>query len=698
LTIIFISNNLNLTFYAIEKIMKFPLAVLSFISFTVIANNNEISPELTDLSFDELMQVNITSVSKKSEKLSEASAAVYVVTRNEIRRSGATSIPEALRLVPGVDVAQIDPNKWAIGIRGFNGRFSNKLLVMIDGRSVYTPTFSGVYWENQDYPMDDIERIEVIRGPGATLWGANAVNGIINIITRDTNQTQGTVASIASGNELKGLAEFRYGAEISKEASYRVYAKARKVDNGLNTEGEPQNNGGKYLQLGFRADWQRSDEQWFTFFGDTYNNKMSQVHNIPNIPYSAGVFGITEGDVKNQGSKLGLRWSKLTGLNSEFNVNVNYDYYNRRELKFSEKRDTLDLDFQHKMAPIDNHQLLWGGGYRLSNNELTSGRLLSVDDPDEKIKIWNLFVQDELNFPTLDVTVTLGTKIEGNSYSSSEIQPSLRGSWVPSEQFTWWWAISRATRTPSRVEISSNININALPAFALDPRNPFPTSVQIQGQESFKAEQVDAYESGLRWMPTTELAFDVSVFYNNYTNLRSYTVGTPSFELIDTQPYTVLPLLLANNMVGTTKGLELLVTWQPSLNAKFRFSYSLLDDNLKDTQYNSFSDSFISVVEDRTPLNQASLWGSFDLGPEIELDVRLFYVDKRPWNYFQTLEPIDSNLNANFRLAWSPSDTVELSLVGRNLLYSSRQEFVIETWPEPSQIERSVFAKIKLDW
>ena len=677
--------------------MKFPLALLGFIPFVVSADINKTSPALTDLSFDELMQVNITSVSKKSEKLSEASAAVYVVTRNEIRRSGATSIPEALRLVPGVDVAQIDPNKWAIGIRGFNGRFSNKLLVMIDGRSVYTPTFSGVYWENQDYPMNDIERIEVIRGPGATLWGANAVNGIINIITRDTNQTQGTVVSFASGNELKGLAEFRYGAEISKEASYRVYAKARHVDNGLSTEREQQNNGGKYLQLGFRADWQRTGDQWFTFLGDTYKNETSQVHNIPSFPYFDGISGTTEGEVKSKGTKLGLRWSQLTGLNSEFNVNVNYDYNDRQEFKFSDKRDTFDLDFQHKMSPLDNHELIWGGGYRISDNELISGLLLSVDEPDEKTTIWNLFIQDEINFPSLDFTVTLGTKVEGNSYSGNEIQPNLRGSWVPSDQFTWWWAASRASRTPSRGETSSSINAGVSAAFELDPRNPLATLLQVEGQESFKAEQVDAYESGVRWIPSDKWAFDLSLFYNNYTSLRSYIMDTPSIQVIGAQPFMVLPLLLDNNMKGRAKGGELLVTWQASLNAKFRLSYSLLDDDLKDTQYNLFSDSLTTLVEDRTPRNQASLWGSFDLGPQVELDIRLFYVDKRPYVY-PKLKSVDSNLNADFRVAWYPNDTIELSLIGRNLLYSSRQEFVIETWPQPSQIERSLFAKIKLNW
>lgn len=677
--------------------MKIPLAVLSFIPFAVIADINKTPPELTDLSFDELMQVNITSVSKKSEKLSEASAAVYVVTRNEIRRSGATSIPEALRLVPGVDVAQIDPNKWAISIRGFNGRFSNKLLVMIDGRSVYTPTFSGVYWENQDYPMNDIERIEVIRGHGATLWGTNAVNGIINVITRDTNKTQGGVVSFASGNELKGLAELRYGGELSEKASYRVYSKARHIDNGLSTEREPQDNGGKYLQLGFRADWQRTDNQWFTFLGDTYKNETSQVHNIPNFPYFDGVFGITKGDVKNKGTKLGIRWSQLTGLSSEFTVNVNYDYYDREEFKFSEKRDTLDLDFQHKMSPLDNHELVWGGGYRTSDNEFISGFLLSVDEPDEETTTWNLFIQDDINFPSVDFTVTLGTKIEGNSYSGNQIQPSLRGSWVPNEQFTLWAAASRATRTPSRGETSSTINANAYPGFAFDPRNPLTTLVLVQGQKSFGAEQVDAYESGLRWIPTDKWAFDLSLYYNNYTDLRSYTMGTPAMQIIDAQPFMVIPLLLDNNIKGRTKGGELLITWQASPNAKLRMSYSLLDDDLTDTQYNQFSDSLTSLVEDRTPRNQASLWGSFDLSPKVELDIRLFYVDKRPYEYPQ-LESVDSNFNADFRLAWYPNDTVELSLVGRNLYYSSRQEFVIETWPEPSQIERSLFAKVKFAW
>lgn len=677
--------------------MKTPLAVFGFIPLIALANTNKASPELTDLSFDELMEVNITSVSKKSEKLSEASAAVYVVTRNEIRRSGATSIPEALRLVPGVDVAQIDPNKWAIGIRGFNGRFSNKLLVMIDGRSVYTPSFSGVYWENQDYPMNDIERIEVIRGPGATLWGANAVNGIINVITRDTNKTLGGEASIASGNELKGLGEFRYGGELSEKASYRVYAKARDIDDGLSTTREQQDNGGKYLQLGFRADWQRTDNQWFTFLGDTYKNDISQVHNIPSFQSVDGEFGITQGDVKNNGANLSIRWNQLTGLDSEFNVNVYYDYYDRKEFKFNDKRDTFDLDFQHKVTPINHHELVWGGGYRLSHNGFTSGLLATVEESDDKITVWNLFLQDEVNFPDIDFTFMLGAKVEGNSYSGKEFQPSLRGSWVPSDEFTWWFSASRAARTPSTGEIDSVVNVREIPPFSLSPDNPLTTLVQVKGSESFEAEQVDAYESGIRWIPTSELALDLSLFYNNYTNLRSYSVGMPSVQFLNGQPFTVLPMMLDNNMVGTSKGAELLLSWQISNNAKLRFTYSFLDDNLSDSKQNFLSDSVIAVIEDRTPSNKASLWGSFDLASDIEFDIRFFYVDERSWEYLQ-IDSVKSQFNADFRLGWYLTDKIELSLIGRNLLYSSRQEYVIETWPEPSEIERSFFAKIKLEW
>ncbi len=673
---------------------NFQAGLLSLLPFFAFAN---IEPsELTELSFDELMAIEITSVSKKSEELSQAAAAVYVVTQNEIRRSGATSIPEALRLVPGVDVAQIDPNKWAIGIRGFNGRFANKLLVMIDGRSVYTPTFSGVYWDHLDYLMNDIERIEVIRGPGATLWGANAVNGVINIITKEAADTQGGLLSLAAGNELKGLAGLRQGGEISDQAHVRVYAKGKRLDEGQDLSGQTQENGGDYLQTGFRLDWQHTENQWLTFQGDLYRNDMAQEHMAPEFQSPFGLERLT-GEVEVDGGNLGLRWGQLTSLDSELSINLNYDYYDRQELKFSERRDTFDLDLQHQFSLFENHELVWGGGYRRSDSEVTDGHLVSANDPTSSTEIWNLFIQDEILFPTLDLSVTLGVKVEDNTYSDTEIQPNLRASWVPNNQFTLWGAASRSKRTPSLGEADFALNIKTLPPFALDPTNPLPTLIQVQGQPSFDAEQMDAYELGMRWMPTSELAFDLATFYNDYDNLRSYGIGNPGGQMIGGQLFAVMPLELSNNMEGSSSGLELLATWQATENSRFRLGYSLLDVDLKDSQPHFLSGDLISLVEDRSPQHQASIWGSFDLTSALELDIRLFYVDQRPWSLNQ-LQGVDSNFNGDLRIGWYPMDMLSLSLVGRNLLTSSQQEFLIETWPAPSEIERSVFLKAEVTW
>ena len=668
--------------------------LLTLFSFVAVAESP--SQDLAELGFDELMQIEITSVSKKSEKLSEAAAAVYVVTRNEIRRSGATSIPEALRLVPGVDVAQIDPNKWAVGIRGFNGRFANKLLVLIDGRSVYTPTYSGVYWEYLDYLLEDIERIEVIRGPGATLWGANAVNGIINIITREASDSQGGLLSVAAGNELKGLVEARQGFEPSENAQARVYVKGRRLDESQDQFGMDQDNGGDYLQTGLRLDIQHSENQWLTFQGDLYRDDLSQQHTIPNFepPYESQV---VNGDIEAKGGNLGVRWGLMTGLDSELNVKFSYDFYDHQELKYSERRDTLDFELQHQFAPFANHELVWGTGYRWSYNDMTSSPLISVTDPIERSDIWNLFLQDSIYFPEQNISLTLGVKLEGNSYTGTEVQPNLRASWVPSEKLTWWGAISRAMRTPSRVDTDTAINISIIPPFGLDPNNPLPTLLQVLGQQGFQSEQVDAYELGVRWMPLPQLAVDLATFYNNYTNLRSYNIGDAKMQDINGTMYLVLPLELANNIQGHSSGFELLTTWQASPSTRFRFAYSLLDIKLEDTKPNDFSANIISADVDRSPNHQVSLWGSFDLSAAVELDLRLYYVDQRSWFTGET-ETIDSNINGDLRLAWRPMKSLELSFVGRNLLDSPNQEFITESWSSASFLERSFFLKGVLMW
>ncbi|WP_372880953.1 TonB-dependent receptor plug domain-containing protein [Psychromonas sp.] len=639
--------------------------------------------DFSEMGFDELMQIEVTSVSKKSEKLSEAAAAVYVVTEDEIRRSGATNIPEALRLVPGVDVAQIDPNKWAVSIRGFNGRFANKLLVLIDGRSVYTPTYSGVYWEYFDYLMDDIARIEVIRGPGATLWGTNAVNGIINIITREAGENPGGSLSLAAGNEYQG-ASLRQGGEISDNAQLRAYAKGRRLDESENLAGEDQDNGGDYLQTGFRLDAQPNEEQWLTLQGDLYRDDLSQQHTFPTFesPYN---YQVVNGDIEAKGGNLNLRWGLLTGLDSELSARFSYDFYDHQEVKYGDNRDTFDLEVQHQFSPLTNHDLVLGAGYRLSQNEFTSSIYASVLDATSNSKIWNLFIQDTIHFRPQNIALTLGAKFEGNNYSGTEFQPNLRASWVPSERLTWWAALSRAKRSPSRADTEALVNANM-------DISVYPTLIQVQGGEGFQSEQLDAYELGVRWSPLPKLSVDLATFYNDYSDLRSYILEDLDYS--NYPQYLLQPLELDNNIEGRSLGGELLITWQATPRTRYRFVYNYLDIQLEDSE--SLSEELISLDEDRSLKHQLSLWGSFDLSKSLELDLRLYYTDQRSWGN----QSIDSSVNGDLRLGWQATDSLVLSLVGRNLLHSASQEFITESWSlsSSSAIERSVFLKGTLSW
>lgn len=645
----------------------------------------DISAPLSELDFDELMQLKITSVSKKSEPLSTAAAAVYVVTEDEIRRSGATNIPEALRLVPGVDVAQIDPNKWAVSIRGFNSRFANKLLVLIDGRSVYTPSFSGVYWEYFDYLMPDIARIEVIRGPGATLWGANAVNGIINIITREAGENPGGMLSVSAGNEYKGIS-IRQGGEVSDNKQLRVYAKGKRLDESVNLLDEGQDNGGDYLQTGFRLDIQPNDEQSLTFQGDLYRDDLKQEQRFGTFqePY----FEVINDSIDGRGGNVGARWGILTGLDSEATARFNYDFYDHKEIKYAEKRKTFDVELQHQFSPFKNHELIWGGGYRFSENNFTSTQYVSIENTEGDSEIWNLFVQDIISFPEQNMTFTLGAKLENNNYTGTEIQPNMRVAWVPTEKMTWWGAISRANRTPSRADVESMVFHNV----SIDPSSSIPIARKVYGTENFKSEQLDAYELGTRLILLPQLSLDLAAFYNDYTNLRSSLIG--SLDYSNYPNYLTVPIYLGNTIEGHSKGFELLMNWQASASTHFRFVYNFLEIALKDNEENAASEKIISVDVDRSLTHQLSLWGAFDLTPNLELDMRLYYNAGRSWEE----EKIDAIIDADLRLGWQATEMLSLSLVGRNLLHSAERGFITEAWESASAIERSVFLNATLKW
>ena len=666
--------------------LSYLFGVLFFLPLVCVADTLE--QDFTEISFDELMQMEITSVSKKNEKLSEAAAAVYVVTADEIRRIGATTIPEALRLVPGVDVAQIDPNKWAVSIRGFNGQFANKLLVLIDGRSVYTPTFSGVYWEYLDYLMADIERIEVIRGPGATLWGTNAVNGIINIITRDAGANPGGALSVSAGNEYQGIS-IRQGGKLSDNAQFRAYAKGKKVDESVDISGTGQDNGGDFLQTGFRLDIQPNNAQGLTFQGDIYRSDNSQEQTYPRFesPYENE---IVNSDVKEKGGNLDAQWSNLTGLDSEIDLKFSYSFYDHQEIKYDSKVNNVNVEIQHQVSPLTNHNVVWGAGYKISHNDFTSTQYVSMDDAVNTNQIWNLFAQDTIDFPEQNMALTLGAKLENNDYSGSDFQPNIRLSWVPNEEFTLWGAISRAMRSPSRAETESIISLGIYEDISI-----YPILMQVYGNENFKSEQLDAYELGMRWRPLPQLSFDLATFYNDYKDLRSSVLGIQ--DLSHYPDYIIQILDLENNLEGYSIGAEFLATWQATHNSRYRFIYNYLNIELTDNVGESAD--VISLIEDRAPEHQVSLWGSFDLTDTVELDMRLYYISSRVlYSTTNDEKKISDYFQGDLRIGWQATPSLSVSLVGRNLLHNQQQEFISESWESASEIERSVFLNGTLKW
>ncbi|WP_409439472.1 TonB-dependent receptor plug domain-containing protein [Psychromonas sp. GE-S-Ul-11] len=668
--------------------------ILSFSLISLHSQADSVDQQFIDIDFEELMEIEVISVSKKNEKLSESAAAIYVVTEDEIRRSGATSIPEALFLVPGVDVAKIDTNKWAVTIRGFNGRFSNKLLVMIDGRSIYTPTSSGVFWENLNYLMSDISRIEVIRGPGATLWGTNAVNGVVNIITKQSTGNEGEiVASI--GNQYQALG-VKQGGEIGEKSKFRAYVNSKKLDESKDLSGKSQDNEGRYLQTGARFDIDYGDGEWLTLQGDLYKHELRQQFSISNYsePYTSS---IVSDDVDLMGGNIALRWGMKTSIDSEVNIRASVDFYEHNDLQFEELRTTFNLDIEHQLTPIKNHSLIWGAGYRVSQNDLDGSDSFTTSSSIETTRIWNLFIQDTWNIPEKKLSLTFGAKAEGNNYSSTELQPNIRLSWLATKEMTLWAAISRAIRIPSQVENDSTINIQVLAPSAFDPTGT-PGLLQLVGNNQFESEELTAYEIGYRWLASPYVSFDITAFYNQYDNLLSYDIGDAEIKTVNGNTFYVIPINLDNNIKGYSYGTEWLATWQVTPNSRLRFTYSYLDINLEDTQSNAYTNNVISLSVDRSLEHQASIWASTDLYDSVELDLRFYYTSERSWDSNNGDQYISDSVDSDLRIAWQATPSLNLSIIAQHLLHDDNQQFITESSTTDSLIERSIFFNALYRW
>jgi iron complex outermembrane recepter protein len=626
--------------------------------------------ELKKLSVEELLDIDVTSVSKYPEKLSVAAAAVAVLTQDDIHTSGFTSIPEALRLVPGLDVARLDSHTWAISSRGFNDVFANKLLVLIDGRTVYTPLFSGVFWEVQDTLLEDIDRIEVVRGPGATLWGANAVNGVINIITKSARDTQGLLISGGGGSEDLGFASVRYGVKLDEDAFLRIYAKYFDRDASVFSDDTTAHDAWGMYRAGFRLDWEPTKQNSFTFQGDAYTGTQDETYFVPKakFPFAANIEAT---DDVSGGNLLG-RWSYSFSPDSQLTVQAYYDRTERNSPIFGEKRDTGDIDLQHRFALGDRQDVIWGLGFRTTQDEVANSLNVSLLPDSRTLDLYSGFVQDEISIVPERFRLTIGSKFEHNEFTGFEVQPSARILWTPGYSQTIWASIARAVRTPSRAE--SDIVLNPAPPVPLPPG-----SITIFGNPDMSSEELLAYEIGYRIQPITQLKVDLTAFYNDYDDLRT---------LEPTVPGPVSPSIVRNKMFGESYGAEISVTAQVTNRWRLQGSYSYLDVQLhrKAGSQDALTET---ATEGSSPHHQFFIRSLVDLGWNIQFDSTLRYVDVLP------AANIPSYLTIDARLAWLPRKNLEIAIVGQNLLDDRHPEFAptfIGT--QKTEVQRSVYGTV----
>lgn len=634
---------------------------------------------LKKLSLKALLELEVTSVSKKPEKISDAATAVFVITNEDIRRSGATSIPGLLRLVPGLQVARIDSNKWAITSRGFNGRFANKLLVLIDGRSVYTPFYSGVFWDVQDTLLEDVERIEVIRGPGATLWGANAVNGVINIITKRADKTLGGLLSVGAGTEERGFGSARFGGKIGEKACFRVYAKYFNRDESVYASGDKADDDWGVTRAGFRIDWDRTDQDLLTLQGDIYDGETGQ--EITFHPLTAPYSQTFDEDAQISGGNILFRWNRARSNTSDLTLQIYYDKTRHKEKAGDLNHDTVDIDFQHRFSLTGTQNLIWGINLRYVHDDNKELLNVSIDPQSRNDQIYSSFIQDDITLIKDRLRLTVGSKFEYNDYTGFEIQPNIRMLWIPDEQYSIWASIARAVRTPSRVEHDAQLITNVIPPAT--PANPFPVPVAmlLTGERDVDSEDLIAYELGFRARPSDQFSVDISTFYNIYDNLLSVDLGTPVFQ---TPPLHIsLPLIPDNKMKGETYGIEIAADWRMLEWWRVRTAYTFLKMQLH------LKNDFSETTKEASPRHQISIRSSMDLPWHLELDLWGRYTDNLP------AQEVGSYVSLDARLAWKMRKDLELSIVGQNLLDSHHPEFMPELLKvTPTEMERRIYGRI----
>jgi iron complex outermembrane recepter protein len=618
-------------------------AFLALASTVASAATNEVTSaeQLKRLSLEALMNQDVTTVTRRPEKLSESASAVQVITGEDIHRSGATSLPEALRLASNLEVAQVNSYTWAVSARGFNNTLANKLLVMIDGRTVYTPLDAGVFWDVQNGLLDNIDRIEVVSGPGGTLWGANAVNGVINIVTKSARDTQGLLVEGGGGSFLQDFGAIRYGGSVGTNLFYRVNVQRFDRDAALLPSGKSAPDSWDLSQGGLRLDWYPTEENILTVEGNAY----------------AGTETTIPGETFLDGQNLLGRFTHTISDASDLSIQAYFDRTWRDISKsFAEDLKTYDLDFQFRFALGSRQSITCGAGYRLMADEVHNTAALAFIPPNVNMQLFSGFVQDQIALIPDRLNLTLGTKLEHNDFSGLEVQPSARLAWMPSDRHTIWAAVSRAVRSPSRIDED----------FELPGNPPF----QVLGDKNFQSETVLAYEAGYRIRPIERATLSLAAFYNDYNNLRSLDAIAPT------------NFVIGNGFAGQTWGVELSGTYQATDWWRLRGGYTYLHKDL----WPSSARATPSIREGNDPEHQVMLQSIMNLPAHFQLDVVGRFVD--------TLHNprVPSYVTFDVRAAWWWKDNLEISIVGQNLWDNQHPEFGAAATRQ--EIPRSVFGKV----
>ena len=626
--------------------------------------------DLENLSLEQLVNVQVTSVSKKETDLFASPAAIYVITQEDIRRSGVTSIPDALRMVPGMDVAQINASQWAVSSRGFNGQFADNLLVLVDGRSVYTPAFAGIIWEIQDLVMEDVDRIEVIRGPGAALWGDNAVNGVINITTKSARETQGALISTSFGTDNQSITSLRYGGQLSTNLFYRAYLKYETEDGFDNSSvGDRPFDGWDTWHGGARFDWEPGLNDRFTVQGDYLAADLGGTAQSPLLtpPYITNFTGVNP---KSDGNVLG-RWTHDFSSSSQMTLQMYYDRSVETDAELKSTVDVYDLDLQHRFALGERQDIIWGAGFRDNEDYSPPSFNLTLYPERSFTQIYNVFAQDDVTVVKDRFHLILGTKLDHNSYTGFEVQPSGRLLWTPSERQTVWLAGSRAVSTPSQIDVASRYNQSAFSS----PGGP--VLVSLFGNPGLQAEKLVAYELGYRIVPSPSWSVDLATYYNVYNDEQAYQMGTPYFEATPV-PHLVIPETSETLLSGDTYGAELSVQWKPFDCWRLTASYSWLHMKLEP----------LDATSGDSPQNQFQIHSYLDLSHNIDLSSALYYVSSLP----------NQNAAAYVRLdlgvTWQVNKSWEVGIFTQNLTDDGQVEFGSYRTSIVTKIPRSAYGKI----